>query len=117
MFSRINFIQAVSKYGNRRVLTPEGWFDSKRELTRWGDLKLLQAAGKIADLKRQVVYELLPACTLGGQRHRPIRYVADFVYFENGERRVEDAKGYRNRVYALKRRLMWQVLNIEVIET
>lgn len=106
-----------SKYGNRRFRNAEGWWDSEREYKRWKDLELLQAAGKIQDLRRQVVYDLLPPCVLAGLRHRPIRFVADFVYFEDGLRVVEDSKGYRNRVYQLKRRLMWQLLGIEVIET
>jgi uncharacterized protein DUF1064 len=106
-----------SKYGNRRFVNEEGRWDSKREYARWCDLKLLQSSGKISELRRQVVYDLLPQCTLGGRRHRPIRFVADFVYIEDGEKKVEDSKGFKNRLYMLKRRLMWQLLGIEVIET
>lgn len=103
----------VSKYGNRRINTPEGWFDSQRELTRWGELKLLERAGKIKDLRRQVKYELIPK--IG--RMRSIVYIADFVYEEDGREVVEDSKGHRSRVYMLKWRLMQWRHNIEVLET
>ncbi len=109
--------KSENKYGNRRFTNDEGRWDSKREYARWCDLKLLQAAGKISELRRQVVYELLPQCVLAGRRHRPIRFVADFVYVEDQALKVEDSKGFRNRLYQLKRRLMWQLLGIEVVET
>lgn len=102
-----------SKYGNRRVNTPDGWFDSQRELKRWEELKLLERAGKITNLQRQVRYELIPK--IG--RLRAIHFVADFQYEENGKIVVEDSKGYRNRLYMLKARLMLFRHGIEVYET
>ncbi len=103
----------VSKYNNKRVNTPDGWFDSKRELTRWGELKLLERAGEIDSLRRQVDFELVPAgCGL-----RKIVYRADFVYNERGRLVVEDSKGYRDRVYKLKRRLMLWLHNVTIRET
>lgn len=101
------------KYGNRKVQTEEGWFDSQREYKRWGELKLLQSAGKISNLRRQVPYELIPK----RGRLRAIKFVADFVYTENGKEVVEDSKGYRNRLYMLKWRLMEWVHGIEILET
>lgn len=103
----------MSKYNNRRVLSDDGWFDSQREFRRWGELKLLEKAGKIADLKRQVPFELIPK----RGRLRAILYKADFVYTENGKQVVEDSKGYRHRLYMLKWRLMEWIHGIEVIET
>jgi hypothetical protein len=103
----------VSKYNNRRVNTPDGWFDSQRELKRWGELKLLERAGEIKHLRRQVDYELIPAgCGL-----RRIVYRADFVYQEKGREVIEDSKGYRDRVYKLKRRLMMWRHNVVIRET
>ena len=103
----------ASKYNNRRILTEDGWFDSKRELARWQELKLLERAGKISDLKRQVKYELVPK--IG--RERATYFVADFEYLENGRKVVEDSKGYRNRLYMLKRKLMRWRHEVEVYET
>lgn len=107
-------IRTHSKFNNRRINTPDGWFDSQRELNRWGELKLLQLAGEISNLRRQVEFTLIPK----RGRLRPIKYVADFVYDDkNGKQVVEDAKGYRNRLYMLKWRLMEFVHNIEVVES
>ena len=103
----------VNKYGARRVHTEEGWFDSEREHRRWGDLKLLERAGKIKNLRRQVPYELIPK----RGRMRAIRFIADFVYEENGKVVVEDSKGYRNRLYMLKWRLMEWRHGIQVVES
>ncbi len=36
-------------------------YDSKKEYDRWVELQTLEKYGKISDLRRQVVYELLPA--------------------------------------------------------
>lgn len=103
----------MSKYNNRRINTPDGWFDSKAEYARWLELKLLERAGHISDLQRNIEYELIPKIgTL-----RPIRYRADFVYVENGKKVVEDRKGYRNRVYKLKARLMLWRHNITILES
>lgn len=104
---------SAPKYGNRRIRTEEGWFDSQRELTRWGELKLLQRAGEISNLRRQVPFELIPK--MSGQR--ATYFVADFVYEEKGRTVVEDSKGYRNRLYMLKRKLMMYRHQIEVVET
>jgi hypothetical protein len=103
----------ISKYGNRKIRTEDGWFDSQRELRRWGELKLLERAGEITNLKRQVPFELIPKVG----RQRATYFVADFVYEEKGRTVVEDSKGYRNRLYMLKRKLMLYRHNIEVLET
>lgn len=104
-----------NKYNNRRIKTEEGWFDSKREYQRWLDLKLLERAGKIRNLRRQVQYELIPK--IG--RMRPTYFVADFVYEEAPEWKevVEDSKGYRNRLYMLKAKLMLFRHGIAVLES
>lgn len=103
----------MNKYHAKRVNTEDGWFDSQRELKRWQELKLLEHAGKISKLRRQVSYELIPR--IGGMR--PIVYRADFVYIENGKEVVEDSKGFRDRVYRLKCRLMLWRHNVAILET
>ena len=56
-------------------------FDSGRELRRWQELELMQRAGEIMHLVRQVPFELAPSVVLGGRRKPAIRYVADFAYW------------------------------------
>ena len=82
-----------SKYGNRTVTIGGEKFDSAKEARRYGELALLQRAGQITDLKRQVKYELIPSQKVCGKVvERACTYVADFVYTENGKTVVEDTK-------------------------
>ena len=99
-----------SKYGNRK--TSDG-YDSQREARRARDLRLLQQAGKIADLQEQVRYELIPK----QDGERACHYVADFVYRdEHGTLIVEDTKGMRTADYVIKRKLMQRVHGIRIRE-
>lgn len=103
----------MTKYNNKRIYTEDGWFDSQRELRRWQELKLLEKAGKITGLERQVNFPLIPK----SGREREIVYRADFVYEERGMKVVEDSKGFRDRTYKLKRRLMLWLHKIAIFET
>lgn len=128
-----------NKCGNRKIHRDGEEFDSKREYERYQELLLLERAGKITDLQRQVKYELLPAIydyiprfsTKTGRELKPqrklveaaVRYIADFVYTdEHGKTVVEDAKGYRDpssAVYAkfvIKRKLMLYLNGIRIRE-
>ena len=107
----------MSKYHSRKITTPEGTFDSKREYERWCELKLLQRAGKIRDLRRQVRYNLVPAQYNKIRNERPVDYIADFVYLQNGRTVVEDVKGKRTPEYIIKRKLMLYLRGISVLET
>ena len=99
----------------------EHTFDSKKEARIYTELRIRQKAGEISDLRLQVAYDLIPKQKLSsGKTERGVKYVADFVYTENGEEKVVDAKGYRGgsayAVFVIKRKLMKWVHNIEVIE-
>lgn len=103
-----------NKYGARKLKTPDGEvFDSVKEYHRWGCLKLLERAGKITKLQRQVKYELIPK-QVG---ERACNYIADFTYYEDGNLVVEDCKGYKTEVYRLKKKLMLWVHGIRIKET
>lgn len=105
----------MNKYKNRRITTPEGTFDSQREYERWCELKLLQRAGKISKLQRQVRYNLVPL-QRGKPTERPVDYIADFVYVEDGRTVVEDVKGVKTREYIIKRKLMRYLRGITIRE-
>lgn len=74
-------------------------FDSKGEARRYAELKLLEKAGQIAGLEVQPLFP----CIVNGKR--VCVYRADFVYFENNTRVVEDFKGFRTPTYRLKKKL------------
>jgi len=115
-----------SKYRNVRTEVDGFVFASGLEARRYGELKLLEAAGEIHDLQLQVPFHL----DVDGEHI--CDYVADFVYWTGldtdgvGGRRsssysttrvVEDAKGKRTAVYLLKKKLMLAIHGIEILET
>lgn len=103
-----------NKYGARKLTAPDGQkFDSVKEFHRWGCLRLLERAGRITDLKRQVSFELIPK----QDGERACTYVADFVYYEDGKMVVEDCKGFKTEVYRIKKKLMLWVHGIRIKET
>lgn len=112
-----------NKYRNRKVKLPDGTvFDSQHEYERWRELCLLQRAGVIHDLLRQVKFELVPAQYESYERYsektgkrlkdgvrcveQAVIYIADFVYWEADQMVVEDAKGVKTEGYIIKRKLM-----------
>jgi hypothetical protein len=92
----------MSKYNARRTVIDGINFDSQAEAMRYSQLKLMQEAGVIRGLERQVSFTLLDSFTYKGKCIRSIIYRADFAYWENGHFVVEDVKGMRLPVYQLK---------------
>ena len=103
-----------NKYGAKGVTAPDGQkFDSKHEYNRWCELKLLERAGRITKLQRQVKFELIPK----QDGERACFYVADFTYRQDGEYIVEDAKGCKTEVYKIKKKLLLYLYGIRINET
>ena len=108
----------MSKYHSRKTEIDGIIFDSKKEANRYCELKLMERAGEITDLRRQVRYEINQPYEIAGKKIRGIYYVADFVYYDNetGEPIVEDVKGMRTDVYKIKKKLFESKYNIEIKE-
>lgn len=85
-------------------------FHSTGECGRWHQLKILQDAGHISNLDRQVRMPLYTAKRVDGTllQVKVAVYVADFVYFEDGKKVIEDFKsaGLMDDVAKLKLRWM-----------
>lgn len=108
----------MNKYHSKKVTINGITFDSRKEAKRYNELALLEKAGHIENLQRQVKFVLIPAQRepdsigkRGGKIkgkliERECAYIADFVYYENGEMVVEDTKGMRTKDYIIKRKLM-----------
>lgn len=125
----------MSKYHSKRTMTSDGIVhDSMKEAQRWDELRLLERAGKIRELRRQVNFTLIPAqyesyprYSKKGRRikdgqtciEKACHYRADFVYIDcsNDEVVVEDCKGYKTPDYLIKRKLMLQVHGVKIKET
>lgn len=124
----------MNKYRNKKYTSTDGiTFDSKKEYRRYNELRLLEKAGKIEDLARQVKFVLIPGqyeetdevYTKGKHKgmkkqgallERECAYYADFVYKENGKLVVEDTKGVRTPDYILKRKMMLYFYGIRIKE-
>lgn len=117
-----------NKYHARKVTVDGIVFDSQKEASRYKVLKLMQRAGKITGLMRQVEFVLIPAQRgeiWSDKKHkfvsrvieRKCSYYADFVYSdENGNTVVEDTKGMRTPEYVIKRKLMLEQYGIRIRE-
>lgn len=130
----------MAKYGNKKVIVDGIVFDSKKEAMRWKELCLLEKAGTIRNLQRQVPFLLIPTQReldtvgkRGGVKkgkviEREVSYVADFtyklvkptkgdeVYMTDAGWIVEDTKGMRTKDYIIKRKLMLYVYGIRIKE-
>lgn len=106
----------MSKYKNIRTVVDGISFASKAEATRYGELKLLERAGEICDLKIQPIFRL----QING--YKICNYIGDFSYlYKKGNFQVivEDVKSQitaRLPVYRLKKKLMAAIHGIEIVE-
>lgn len=66
-------------------------FPSVTEANHWATLRFLEKNNLITDLRRQVWFDLL-AYGPNGEAVKVARYVADYVYVENGKTIISDAK-------------------------
>lgn len=118
----------MRKYGSKKVTIDGIVFDSKKEANRYCELKLLERAGRIKNLELQKPFELIPTqrepetmtktgkVKQGKVIEQSVKYIADFVYTENGKTVVEDTKGYKTKDYIIKRKLMLYVYGIKIKE-
>ncbi len=100
------------KYRNEPVEMDGIRFDSRKEAARWSQLRIMERAGLIADLKPHPRFPLV----VEGQ---PIgEYVGDFSYVEKGVLVVEDTKSPATvtPLYKLKKKLVRILHGIEVRE-
>lgn len=108
-----------NKYRNKITELDGIKFHSRKESVRYSELKMYEKGGLIKDLRLQVKYELIPKLEINGKNERAIKYVADFVYIDtvHGNEVVEDVKGFRDKVYSIKYRLMKLIHGIDIKET
>jgi hypothetical protein len=101
----------VSKYRNVPVTVDGEYYHSKREMLYHQDLKNLQRAGQISNLKRQPEFPI----EVNGQKIG--KYIADFEYVEKGKRRVIDVKSpatAKEPLFRLKKKLTEAIHGITV---
>lgn len=107
------------KYGNKKITIDGIEFDSRLEANRYCQLKILERAKEIKDLRRQVEYIIQPKYRKNNKTVREIKYIADFVYYDIKKDKtiIEDTKGYRNEIYKLKKKIFeYKYTDLEITE-
>lgn len=91
-----------NKFGAKKHLG----FDSKQEAEHYAELELLEAAGEITDLRRQVSVQL---SAFGSSI---CKYRADASYTKSdGTRVLWESKGFPTEVYRIKKKLVLAMLD------
>jgi hypothetical protein len=106
---------ALTKYHNKPTTTIHGRFDSRGEAARYAELVLLERAGEITDLRRQV------ALYLHGRdgvvtypSGRVAKVVVDYAYKENGVQVYSDYKGCQTPLSKLQHAIL-RAQGVEVL--
>ena len=75
----------MSKYNSKKTVVDGQTFDSKKEARRYQELLLLEKAGEIQNLSRQVKFVLIPSQRdeNGKVIERECSYKADVLYMMN----------------------------------
>ena len=119
----------MSKYHSCKITRDGITFDSLKEYRRFCELALLEKAGQIHGLQRQVKFILIPAQyepdTIGKRGavkrgkllEREVSYIADFQYIQDGKTVVEDSKGFKTEAYKIKKKMMLYFHGIRIKET
>lgn len=101
------------KFRNQPTEVDGQSFASKKEARRYGELRLLERAGRITALRTHPTYPLdvngYPVC----------KYVADFDYWEGGALVVEDVKSpitRKDSTYRVKNKLFRALYGFEIRE-
>lgn len=108
----------MNKYKNKKIVVDNIKFDSVLEANRYQELKLLQRAKQISNLRLQVPFLLQEGFKKNGKTYQAIKYIADFVYEENGQTIVEDTKGMKTETFKIKQKLFeykYPELSIKII--
>ena len=109
----------TNKYHAKKTVIDGITFASKKEAKRWAELCLLERAGEITDLRRQVPIMLEgkrgPLQTRTG---RQMRLTVDFAYVDmrTGMTVYEDAKGKPTRDYEV-RKAVAEAMGHKITET
>lgn len=116
-----DMVKKTNKFHAQKTVIDGVAYDSKKESRRAVELQYLERADKIKNLERQKRFILQEGFVNNqGQKIRPISYLADYYYEENGQKIVEDVKSpaTRTQVYMLKKKLFqFKYPDIKFIES
>ncbi|MDR1926871.1 MAG: DUF1064 domain-containing protein [Endomicrobium sp.] len=96
-----------SKFSSQKTVVGNIKFASKKEAERYKELKLMEKAGVIEDLKLQPNFLIQEKFIHEKRVQREVRYIADFMYYDTHTEKtvVEDVKGFRTKTYIVKKKM------------
>jgi len=122
-----HWAQVVKRAPKERRTSADGiTFDSLAELKRWEELRLLERAGRIADLRRQVKFPLvlpngvaIKTRSAGFPNGRACVYTADFAWIDpvTGAQTVEEHKGHDDTASRLRRAVAEAIYGMRIVIT
>lgn len=99
-----------NKYHNQKIEIDGITFDSKKEASRYAELKLMKKAHVILDFELQPEFILQDGYVRDGKTVQPIKYRADFkVMYADGRVVIIDVKSsekFKTDVYKLKKKML-----------
>jgi len=99
-----------NKFQNQKTEVNGITFDSKLEADRFQQLKLMELAGEITNLRLQVEFQIFQGYINPdtGEKTKSSNYVGDFMYTDIHEHKVivEDTKGIETPDFKLKWKLV-----------
>ena len=100
------------KYNAQKTIIDGIVFASKKEATRYSELKFLELAGEITEL------ELQPKFPIVINEIKVGLYIADFRYKNKCETffTVEDVKGWKTPMYKFKKKIVEALYKIKITE-
>lgn len=105
------------KFGNKKIMADDDTFDSQGEYRRWCDLQLMQKAGVISELERQVSFVLAPSVVIDKRKKPEMKFTLDFQYKSGGELVLEDFKSpstAKETAFIMRRHLLKSVHGLDV---
>lgn len=102
----------MSKYNAIKTEIDGYIFASRKEASRYSELKIMEKAGDITDLELQPVFP----CSVNGKMI--CKYIADFWYYDlvNNCQVIEDVKGFKTPVYRIKKKLVESIYDLKITE-
>lgn len=90
-------MRTFKKHNNKKVKIDGIVFDSKAEGRRYDELKFRQKVGDISSLICHPKFDLQPSFKKNGKTIQAITWSADFSYWFDGKRIIEDVKPWNKK--------------------
>lgn len=109
-----------TKYHSIKTVIDGITFDSRKEATVYGQLKMMQKSGVILgfDLQPVFEYQIMYTCQSTNQTMSVKRkYIADFsVDYPDLRTEIIDVKGVKTAIYKQKKKIIEKLYGIQIIE-